>query len=309
MDRARKVPLSDILPVREIAIRDPFDSGSKAKAHALESLTKEHRKAIASGSKQGLIDTPKGKSISSAIEPLLVAKPPKDLPEYYKDNLKKSTFVLVDGYQRYAAIKSAHGLNVRVSIKEVKGDSLTELMRLALDANYRHPMILDAEQKRTNVFRLLLLGVHTQGVDSLMRIYGDSFSRSTLSEYIALAKYAREEANLKELAPEDVSTALRQTINDNIGDFVTVRCDAKGFPLKSTVKVWRHIRETGDIDAFFERYKKEQERTESETKELARELSYVLKGTDPKILTKVLPMFLQKAREESEVAPDLEFED
>lgn len=49
MGRARKVPLSTILPVKELAVREPLDSGSKAKANVLEALIKEQRKAISSG--------------------------------------------------------------------------------------------------------------------------------------------------------------------------------------------------------------------------------------------------------------------
>ncbi|TGV20140.1 hypothetical protein E5N72_08655 [Pseudoalteromonas sp. MEBiC 03607] len=307
MGRARKVPLSTILPVKEVTAREPLDSGSKAKADALESLTEEHRKAIASGTERDVIPAAQGPSIGASIPPLLVAKPPKDLPENYKNRLTEDTLVLVDGYQRYKAIKSKHGLEVRVSIKEVEGNSMVDLMLAALEANYQRPLVISANEKKAHVFRLLLLGAHTEGADRLMKKYGDVFSRSTLAEYISLARFARTEANLEDLPLNDVKVALRGAIKDTLGDLLKIKYDAKGFPTKSTVKAWRMVLEGGDITPLIERAEKERERTKSEAQELAGDLSYILKGASPKAQVQALSMYLMKAKEQLDSKPDDSF--
>ncbi|XQW86053.1 hypothetical protein ACOYR1_04730 [Thalassotalea piscium] len=307
MGRARKVPLWTILLVKELAVREPLDSGSKAKANVLEALIKEQRKAISSGTNLDIKTTAQGTSLGKAIPPLLVAKPPKDLPDDYKKKLTEDTLVLVDGYQRYAAISSKHDLDIRVSIQEIEGNSMTELMLAALEANYQRPMMLTANEKKSHVFRLLLLGAHSEGVDRLMKKYGDVFSRSTLAEYISVAKFARAEAQLEGLPPSDVKIALRGLIKGALGGLLKLKYDAKGFPTKGTVKAWRKVLEEGDITSFIAKVEKEQERLRSEANKLSGELSYLLQGTSPNARIQALSIYLTKAREELESKPDTSF--
>ena len=278
MGRPKKVTLKSILFVPEINPRDPKARGSKARSLGIDALGEDNLKAMTSGIKANLKDTAQGPSIDGAIEPLLIAPPPLDLPKKYRDRLKDATFVLVDGYQRYEAIERSVGPEVRVPVKEIDAGTMAELMSAALEANSRHPLPLAESEKRAQVFRLLLLDFYDEGIDKLHQRYGGTFSRTTLHKYMRLAKFAREEAKLKDLPPGQLKTRLIDAIREALHPFYDVLTDSKGYPVPKCIAWWKEVVETGDISALVERKEAEELKRQQERDSYRKKLAETQQG-------------------------------
>lgn len=304
MGRPRIVPLSTILVLEEISPRGPKESGSKARQRAIESLKDAQYKALTSIAEQEATDTARGASLGSSIPALVVCRPPKDLPKTYREKVRDKQYVLVDGYQRYEAIRARFGLAIRVNIKEIKAETMADLMREALALNYSHPLPLTEGEKKAHVFRLLLLGALDGGIDRLTARFSDVFARSTLANYKNLAEFARIEAKLEGLPPDEVRDTLRAAVRTTFAglDFISPRYDSKGFPTKGTLEAWRKILMGGDITPYVERAQREFARREEEAIALDESLGYYLQDKDPQARIHALTRQLAIAKRESEQA-------
>jgi hypothetical protein len=307
MGRPRKVALKTILALDEINARDPLASRSKSKEQAVEGLIDHHRKAIASGAKRDEIRSPQGLSIGPSIPALIVAKLPLDLPAHYRKRLTDETLVLVDGYQRYEALRRKYGLEVRISVQDTEAETMADLMRKALEANYRHPLPLSADEKKAHVFRLLLLGAFDEGIDRLLTQFSDVFSRSTLAEYKKAAEFARQEARIDGLPPEEAKIALREHLKVALGDLVPPRYDSKGYPVKAIVSAWLQIVETGDVSKWIEKREREAERRADEASLIKADLRYFLKDKTPQAALQALREQEAIIRKKVGEVPDKDF--
>ena len=302
MPRLKKILLSNILPLEELNPRDPKAAPSKAKGDALVKLNEELRETLIYEAKQDASEPAQGLAMGNNIPPLVVCKPPVDLPGHYRSDITSETYVLVDGYQRYEAIRDAFGLDIRVSIKIVETPSLVALMREAMELNSRPQMPLTKGEKLSHVFRLLLLDGIEDGTAWRKQFEGIA-SRSTLSEYKRLATFARDEANLHDLPFDEAREALREAVREGIGEYVTPRFDSKGFPTKSTISAWREVVETGDVSKWWAKKQAEREKSEAKKREAARSLSAMLAEFAPRERLEVLRRLEAEAKEEQRDAP------
>lgn len=312
--RPRKVPLRQILALTDLSPRDPSVS-TKAYKKFLEDNLKDHREAIHRDLLRDIKTTAQGRTIGASIPPFLVTRPPQDLPDEYASKVTKDTLILIDGYARYAACMDLEGAaDLRVSVKEVEAPSIGAILRLAFEANQRNPMPLSDKEKRQHLFRLLLLGEFTEGLDSLHARFPD-IGRSTLDRYRKLAQFARKEAQLEGLPLDSAKTALRQSLRDALGFYVAVRYDSKGFPLHSAVKAWREVVETGDVTKWMEQKEREFEERQRRVRLISEKVKFAVDGADPKeakaALGKLLAEIKQNSDDETEEAlqegPDEDF--
>ncbi|NVK23753.1 MAG: hypothetical protein HWE10_02390 [Gammaproteobacteria bacterium] len=280
---SRKVPLNEILLIDEITPRGPLGKGSKGRQKVLDKLTDDHRQALTSEAALKAKSTPQGFSIGANIDRLKVAKIPRDLPTAYEKKLKGVSYVLVDGYQRYKAIAKKYGLETRVPIEELEGDTMADLMLAAYEANEKHPLLLTQDEKKAHVFRLMLNGLlMDKSIDQLYKMFSHSFGRTTIAEYKNAAKFAREEAQLEGLPPEQVIDALREHLSTPTVDLINPRYDSKGYPLKETIVGWRSVVETGDITELLAKREREEEQRQSKEREAFAAIAHALQGLDPK---------------------------
>ncbi|MBN7827363.1 hypothetical protein [Bowmanella dokdonensis] len=274
----------------------------------MKGLLVEHQKSMASEAKRDVKPTAQGPSLRGNIPALVVCKPPKDLPETYRAKLTDKTRVLVDGYQRYEAIKEAGGLEVRVSITEIDVNSTAQLMRKALELNYGNSMPLTRGEKLAHVFRLLLLGEFDDGSPWRPQ-FEDIAVASTLSEYKRLADFTRKELRLEGLTFDQLRVTLVEGMRDVLGEFEAIHYDSKGFPSKRSVSKWEQVLRKGDVEAWRKEKTEEAARRAEELQDASRSLTKPLERMSPQTRVAVLQRQLAIARAELADQPDEEFKD
>lgn len=212
------------------------------------------------------------------------SKIPKDLPTAYENKLKGVSYVLVDGYQRYKAITKEYGLETRVPIEELEGNTMADLMLAAYEANEKHPLLLTQDEKKAHVFRLMLNGVlMDKSIDQLHKMFSHFFGRTTIADYKNASKFAREEAQLEGLSPEQVIAALREHLSAPAVDLINPRYDSKGYPLKETVVGWKSVAKTGDITELLAKREREEEQRQSKEREALADFASTAQGYDEKV--------------------------
>ncbi|WP_206483266.1 hypothetical protein [Thalassotalea sp. G2M2-11] len=305
---SRKVPLKEILLIDEITPRGPLGKGSKGRQKVLDKLTDDHRQALTSEAALKARVTPQGFSIGANIERLKVAKIPRDLPTAYEKKLKGVSYALVDGYQRYKAIVKKYGLETRVPIEELEGETMADLMLAAYEANEKHPLLLTQDEKKAHVFRLMLNGLlMDKSIDQLYKMFSHSFGRTTIAEYKNAAKFAREEAQLEGLPPEQVIAALREHLRAPTVDLINPRYDSKGYPLKETVVGWKSVVETGDVTELLAKREREEERRQSKEREALTDFAATAKGYDEKVALKAAYALIGRLKDKLNDKPDEDF--
>ena len=237
-----KLPLRHIVPVDEIHSRDLSLVRHREKRAYLEGILADHRANIAKAPLSRR-ETPSD-SLGPHLPPLLVARPPVDLPQSYRDSLGPNDYVLVDGYQRYMALRETQGRDYKVSAHVAPEDTMNDLCQLALKANWSNALPITKGERKAHILRLLLTGYSPgTSIRDLAARYG--LSHGVAQRLKGLTDKIIEQAKLDGLSFEETRASLKTFCIEAFEGYYTPRYDSKGFPNDRTLAAALKAREDG----------------------------------------------------------------
>ncbi len=234
MGRHAKIPLKDIILVPDVNPRDGALAATKATSAVRAQLRRDQLQAMVHGIKQW--DGTEGEFLRT-FGGLTVAEPPTDLPRPYKTQAKAGKVVLVDGYQRYEALRQTKGPDYLVTIKPVNAPTMKDLRALAFDCNFdlqgRYFAPLSQEDIWAHFMRTSLWqGYEGMTQKQIGQQLGGRVKASYIKDWVKVTGEVNDLISLNGCDDAQTKAKLREFLKNCLGVTHPSDFDSSGYPLK-----------------------------------------------------------------------------